>query len=121
MRSVTFGIKCLAESSFWRHDRELQLEVIKQVQQIVHGLNVPGHGDDAVSDTVCECDSFDDEVDERRALERESRGRFMNWVEALKIGTVIIANDLIWWVPFGAILWLAWRQRQDACTPASPD
>jgi len=26
-------------------------------------------------------------------------------------GVVNIFNDLIWWVPFGMILWMAWRRR----------
>jgi hypothetical protein len=28
-----------------------------------------------------------------------------------KFGVTILTNDLIWWVPFGIILWRAWQQR----------
>ena len=31
-------------------------------------------------------------------------------------GFVIIFNDLIWWIPFGAILFNAWRSRTRAAT-----
>jgi len=31
-------------------------------------------------------------------------------------GFVIIFNDLIWWIPFGAILFNAWRSRTQAAT-----
>ncbi|MEM7316621.1 MAG: alkyl hydroperoxide reductase [Planctomycetota bacterium] len=29
-----------------------------------------------------------------------------------KFGMTILTNDLIWWVPFGLILWHAWRARE---------
>ena len=29
-------------------------------------------------------------------------------------GVTLPTNDLVWWVPFGMILWQAWRSRQSA-------
>jgi hypothetical protein len=31
-----------------------------------------------------------------------------------RAGWLIVTNDLIWWLPFGAMLLLAWRHRQEA-------
>ncbi len=31
-------------------------------------------------------------------------------------GAIIITNDLIWWIPFGLILWEAWKVRQQTET-----
>lgn len=31
----------------------------------------------------------------------------------LKFGLLIIFNDLIWWLPFGLILWRAWQVRAE--------
>jgi small multidrug resistance pump len=30
----------------------------------------------------------------------------------LAMGWTIVTNDLIWWIPFGLILWGAWRFNQ---------
>jgi small multidrug resistance pump len=35
-------------------------------------------------------------------------------------GAVILTNDLIWWIPFGVVLWTAWRHhREEATCPQS--
>jgi len=35
-----------------------------------------------------------------------------------RFGAVILANDLIWWIPFGALLWSAWtHHREEARCP----
>jgi hypothetical protein len=35
----------------------------------------------------------------------------------VEFGATILTNDLIWWVPFGIILWRAFRQAQAPPTP----
>ena len=39
-------------------------------------------------------------------LEALVRGDF-----PLRFGATIVTNDLVWWVPFGLILWHAWKRR----------
>jgi len=31
----------------------------------------------------------------------------------LEFGLIIVCNDLIWWFPFGRMLWLAWKQGRE--------
>ena len=38
-------------------------------------------------------------------------GALMKGVFPLKFGATILTNDLIWWIPFGLILWAAWQHR----------
>jgi small multidrug resistance pump len=44
------------------------------------------------------------------------RGRFP-WTA----GWTIVTNDLIWWLPFGWILWQAWQRRDTNFTVAKKD
>ncbi len=37
-----------------------------------------------------------------------------------RMGLTILTNDLIWWLPFGAILWLAFRRGQGRDAPIVP-
>jgi hypothetical protein len=35
-------------------------------------------------------------------------------------GAVILTNDLVWWIPFGAVLWAAWRHHREEATCPQP-
>lgn len=37
---------------------------------------------------------------------------FVREIFPLSFGWTIVTNDLIWWVPFGLILWSAWKARR---------
>jgi small multidrug resistance pump len=36
----------------------------------------------------------------------------MNGVYDIRFGYIILTNDLIWWVPFGFILWNSYKERE---------
>lgn len=41
-------------------------------------------------------------------------GAIMDDVFPISMGWTILTNDLIWWVPFGMILWASWNQSRSS-------